>query len=206
VNRHTPMAKADDTRETPPGLFRELDHQFYFDLDGCASHTNALCPMYCTEEGTFHMAMENGIPYRDRERAKISDANGLTPGAWKGRRVFFNPPFMMIREFVNAAWFSEADLVVGIVPSTRTEQPWWHEYIEPYRDGRADPALELPFDLTTGFMKGRKHFLIDGKPIMRKNRDGSLWLDQKTGLPQRSSPKFGMVKLIWTPTRKDFHR
>jgi hypothetical protein len=198
MNRQTPMTKEDDTRETPPDLFAELDARFHFDLDACATHANALCPMYFTEDGQWHQPVLDGIWRRGAGAVKLAHENGLT-GSWKGRRVFVNPPFTMIPEFLNKSWFSEAGLVYCIIPATRTEQPWWHEYVEPYRDGRDYAG---PMTLRTEFMQGRKHFLIDGKPIMRKNKDGSLYIDPETGKPARSSPKFGMVGLLFTPKGK----
>lgn len=189
MNRHTPMTKADDSRETPPELFKELDERFHFDLDGCASHENALCRLYFTEDGLW-CKDPDGIPGQGR----ISECNGLT-GPWKGRRVFSNPPYQQIPAFVEKAWDSDAALVYGLIPATRTEQGWWHEFVEPFRDNGFDYNGLV---LRTEFLEARRHFLVDGKPIMRKNRDGSLWLSPKTGLPARSSPKFGLVGLIWT--------
>lgn len=183
MNRHTPMLPEHDVRETPPELFEKLDREFRFTLDAAANHDNTLCLKYCTAEGTFARGQWQ------------SDLHGLQHD-WAGERVWFNPPFTMIGEFVAHAWRSKAELAVGLVPATRTEQGWWQDLVEPCRDLRMPPP-GVSFGLETRFLPGRIHFLENGQPILRKNKDGSLWINPKTGEPQRSSPKFGCCLLIW---------
>lgn len=167
MNRNTPMKPEDDVRETPPELFAALHARFRFTLDACATPQNAKLPRFNSEE------------HPDRF-------------AWRGERVYFNPPFSDIRTWIAKAWVGGAELAVGLIPATRTEQPWFHELVEPYRDGK-DPES----DLRTEFLKGRVKFLENGGPIYRKNKDGSLWLHPETGEPVISSPKFGCMLLIW---------
>jgi phage N-6-adenine-methyltransferase len=184
MNRHTPMLPEHDIRETPPELFTELNREFRFDLDACATHDNALCPMYCTTEGTWH------------GQTKLSDDDGLTYD-WAGRRVFWNPPFSDIQSWLAHAWLSKAELSVGLIPATRTEQSWWHDLVEPYRDGKgAQDSLIVGKTLTTRFLRGRTNYLENGKPILRKNADGTLYVDQKSGKHVKSGPKFGSCLLI----------
>ena len=54
--------------ETPQALFDELDAEFHFTLDPCATIENAKCDIFFTQED-----------------------DGLTR-AWDGSRVFCNPP------------------------------------------------------------------------------------------------------------------
>ncbi len=182
MNRHSPMSSDHDVRETPDSLFKPLDREFHFDLDACATHSNHKCRLYWTEQGLG----SNG--------QIIAPGCGLT-GTWEGSRVWCNPPFSDIGAWVNKAWFSGAEVVVMLVPATRTEQGWWHEYIEPYRD-RGPSTDGLP-TLTTRFIPGRVHFLENGQPILRKNKDGTLWTDPVSGKVQVSSPKFGCVLLVF---------
>lgn len=167
MNRNTPMKPEDDVRETPPELFAALHARFRFTLDACATPQNAKLPRFNSE----------------------AEPNKF---AWRGERVFFNPPFSDLRGWVARAWVGGAELAVGLIPATRTEQPWWHELVEPYRDGK-DPES----DLRTENLKGRIKFLENGGPIYRKNKDGSLWIDPRTQEPVISSPKFGCMLLIW---------
>lgn len=180
MNRQTPMLEEDDVRETPDSLFQPLHEEFRFTLDACATDQNAKLPLYWTLNG-LHQRATNG------DYVLVGAGDGLS-GSWAGERVWCNPPFSDIWTWVGKAHTSEAELVVMLIPSTRTEQPGWRQLVEPYRDNGQG--------FRTRFLPGRKHFLEDGKPINRKNKDGSIWLSKK-GKPQRSSPKFGCCLLIW---------
>jgi site-specific DNA-methyltransferase (adenine-specific) len=93
---------------TRPELFAELDREFSFTLDACATAENAKCANYFTRQ-----------------------QNGLAQ-PWTGR-VFCNPPYGrgVIGDWVRKAWESfqsgQAEIVVLLVPS-RTDTAWWHDY------------------------------------------------------------------------------
>lgn len=182
MNRKTPMLPEDDVRETPPDRFAEVSALVGgFTLDACATPANAKCRRFYALDG-FHDL--DCPPPNGGRWAGPPDANGLT-GSWSGEKVWVNPPFSNIGAWVEKAWRShDAELVVMLVPATRTEQPWWQKHIEPHRDGRG-PASRT-WRLRVVFLPGRWHFLKDGKPI----------LDPKTG--RRSSPKFGCALLTWS--------
>ena len=91
--------------ETPPELFAELDQEFDFTLDPCATAATAKCSLFYTE----------------------SD-NGLEQD-WGRHRVFMNPPYG--KEVY--AWTKKARksaeagaLVVGLLPAS-TDLAWWHD-------------------------------------------------------------------------------
>jgi phage N-6-adenine-methyltransferase len=147
-----------DVRETPPELFTELNSRFRFTLDAAATHSNAKCAKYNTEHG--------GAPH-------------LPFGiyhSWEGERVYCNPPFSDIAPWVIKAWESNSELVYMLVPATRTEQGWWQDLVEPFRDGRVPPFGSW-LRLRTEFLRGRTRFLKDGARM--------------------GSPKFGCVGLLW---------
>jgi phage N-6-adenine-methyltransferase len=166
MNRHEPMLPEADVRETPPELFAQLDDEFNFNLDVCATPQNAKVQQFYTEHA-----------YHDTVEVQPG-LNGLT-GSWKGSRAFVNPPYSDIPAWLMKAWESEAELVVMLIPSTRTEQGWWQDGVEPFRDGRC-PASELPggwTSFTVRFLRGRPRFLKDGVRM--------------------GSPKFGCCVLVW---------
>lgn len=106
---------------------------------------------------------------------------------WRGW-AWCNPPFSDIRPWVERAWLAmidrETDGVAMLLPASRTEQAWFQDCVEPYRDGRR-PALAQAgsedIRLTTHFLPGRTRFGHPGNP-------------EGVGV---GSPPFGCVLLIW---------
>ena len=95
---------------TPQELFNELDDEFDFTLDPCATHENHKCEQYYTIED-----------------------DGLAQ-SWDGERVFMNPPYgRYITKWIKKAYESKA-LVVGLLPA-RTDTRWFHDYIYHKADG-----------------------------------------------------------------------
>ena len=94
------------TWETPQILFDDLDREFHFDLDVCASHDNAKCNKYFT---------------KDLHPLEI---------AWFGN-CWMNPPYgKKIGLWIQKAW-EEAQkgiLIVCLLPAS-TDTKWWHEFI-----------------------------------------------------------------------------
>jgi phage N-6-adenine-methyltransferase len=139
-----------DDRCTPDWVWDPLDLEFAFTLDAAASTTNAKCPRYFTIE-------DDGLEQ-----------------SWAGERVWVNPPFSACRAWVEKAWReSEAETIVMLLPANRTEQGWWQENVEPYRD-RGER-------LSTRFVPRRISFATPGNPTAR----------------YRSSAPFGCVLLVW---------
>lgn len=89
---------------TPQSLFDELDREFHFTLDPCATPENAKCKKYYTKAD-----------------------NGLAQD-WTGETVFCNPPYgREIHKWVEKAALSKA-LTVMLIPA-RTDTTYFHEYI-----------------------------------------------------------------------------
>lgn len=117
--------------------------------------------------------------YGDKGTSLIS---GLL-GPWFGD-VWCNPPYSDIKPWVEKAWFEHSHRIESpvrsvsmLLPATRTEQAWWQENIEPYRD-RPDGILR------TFFVPGRIKFRFP---------EGS---DKKP-----SSAPFPCVLLFWRPIK-----
>lgn len=165
------MNPAKDIRETPRALLEQLDREFHFTLDACATHENAVCDRYWTETGLFETGRAHAL----------DDACGLA-GAWSGS-VFCNPPFSELERWVEKAWeeFRRVDgprSIVMLVPGNRQEQPFWQRLIEPERDRPGSM-------LTTRNLPGRIRFTVNGgQPIL--NPKGKV-----------GSPNFGCVLLVW---------
>lgn len=162
---------ANDTRDTPPELFAELEKLYGrpFRLDVCATHDNTKVP------GCYYTL--GGLASRGTPHPAGAGRTGLT-GGWAAD-WYCNPPFSQLGLWVEKAW-SEAKPGLMIVPNTKGEQEWWQRLVEPFRDGRGTGRASL----TTHFLPARRRFLDDGRPIL--NKDGKL-----------GSPRFGLVALIW---------
>lgn len=93
--------------------------------------------------------------------------------SWDGEVVWCNGPFSNIRPWVEKAWSSRA-IVDMLWPANRTEQPWWQELVETYRDRHGGV-------LRTRFLAGRQRF---GNPL----NPNAVDVD---------SPEFGCVRLTW---------
>lgn len=101
------FSKDSDEWSTPQALFDELDKEFSFTLDPCATAENHKCPKY------FSMA-EDGLKQN-----------------WGGQRVFCNPPYSKIDKWVAKAFYetrNDNTLVVLLIPS-RTDTRYFHNYI-----------------------------------------------------------------------------
>ena len=97
-----------DMWATPQSFFDELNREFNFTLDPCATKENAKCKKYFTEE-------DDGL---------IQD--------WGGHIVFCNPPYgRQIGKWVEKCFKESKKLnttVVMLIPA-RTDTKYFHEYI-----------------------------------------------------------------------------
>lgn len=160
---HVKTAQRDDWG-TPREEFAAWHKRFGFTLDVCAAPYNAKLPRYFGEGGLAQ--------------------DGLAM-SWAGERWFCNPPFSKIKRWLDKAWnemnpnlSAISPLGVMLLPASRTEQKWWHELVEPYRDGRTDLG---PVKFWTEFVEGRTHY------------------EPPPGV-KASTPTFGSVLLIWERT------
>lgn len=138
------MGNGVDDRRTPPDLFKRYDDLHHFTLDAAASHENALCPIYCTPDGTFR----KGVP----DPAAISGQHGLSY-PWHDEVVWCNPPYsrgnlvpFVEKAHAEAKWLGKA--IVMLLP-VRTEQGWFQDIVLPdVEAGRAK----------IDFLRGRLRF------------------------------------------------
>jgi phage N-6-adenine-methyltransferase len=154
--RNHPQQKANpkvDDRSTAPEMFEPLHERFGFTIDVAASAEN-----------------------RKLERFYSIEDDGLTK-PWIRERVWCNPPYSNIRPWVEKAWaewlHGDVPLVVMLLPANRTEQGWWQDLVEPWRDRDGAPSVE--------FLRGRTRFIAPGAD----------------GIGPNERPPFGCCLLIW---------
>ena len=92
--------------ETPQTLFDQLNDEFEFTLDPCATAENAKCAKFYTKE-----------------------QDGLSQ-SWAGESVFMNPPYgREIAEWCEKACYEvDTFAMVGLLPA-RTSTAWFHDFI-----------------------------------------------------------------------------
>lgn len=96
-----------DEWETPQKIFDELNEEFHFNLDPCATDNNHKCDVYYTKED-----------------------DGLVQN-WGGASVFCNPPYSDISRWVEKCFYEgckDNTTVVMLIPS-RTDTKYFHNYI-----------------------------------------------------------------------------
>jgi len=108
------FSRNSDEWETPQKLFNELDEEFGFNRDPCATPQNAKCGQYYTKED-----------------------DGLSK-SWRRETIFCNPPYSQIGKWVEKSYRetneSGRTRVVMLIP-VRTDTTWFHKYI--YKNMRA---------------------------------------------------------------------
>lgn len=109
MNKKVMFSSKTDLWSTPQDFFNELDKEFGFTLDPCATEENAKCPHYFTKE-----------------------TNGLKQ-SWEGEIVFCNPPYgREIKKWVEKAYKEKQNnkntIIVMLMPA-RTDTSYFHDYI-----------------------------------------------------------------------------
>jgi len=103
MTSYMPKAKSSEWG-TPQWLFDELDEEYGFTLDVCASEQNAKCERYNTIQ-----------------QPKL--------WTWTNETCWMNPPYgVALNEWMLRASTEPSCTVVALVPS-RTDTRWWHEYV-----------------------------------------------------------------------------
>ena len=98
----------EDEWGTPLELFRTLDEEFHFNLDPCG---------------------DSSRPLRKDLETWTKEDNGLNR-SWAGRRVFVNPPYAHIAEWVQKCHAeSESAEIIVLLIFSRTDTRYFHEYI-----------------------------------------------------------------------------
>ena len=105
---------------TPQELFDELDAEFHFTLDVCASDWNAKCKKYFIEPITDHNKLST---------SKAFGEDGLVLD-WGKNICWMNPPYgKVLNDWMKKAYESSLNgaTIVCLVPSA-ADTAWWHDY------------------------------------------------------------------------------
>lgn len=107
------MSKLSDEWETLDWLFKELDEEFGFDIDLCATKENSKCTWFC-------------IDYlKNRLVRKLGQFNDNLHYYIENTACFMNPPYSNPKPFIEKAWkdskYCKIVCLVKCDPSTK----WW---------------------------------------------------------------------------------
>ena len=108
MNSKALFSSRTDEWATPQNVFEELNKEFHFNLDPCATKDNAKCRKFFTKA-------QDGLKQN-----------------WQGYNVFCNPPYgRKIKEWVRKAYeesLKPNTTVVMLIPA-RTDTSYFHDYI-----------------------------------------------------------------------------
>ena len=108
MNSKALFSSKTDEWSTPQNIFEELNKEFHFNLDPCATKDNAKCRKFFTKA-------QDGLKQN-----------------WQGYNVFCNPPYgRKIKEWVRKAYeesLKPKTTVVMLIPA-RTDTSYFHDYI-----------------------------------------------------------------------------
>lgn len=105
MNTELHFSNKTDEWATPQYLYDQLNAEFGFTLDPCATAENAKCPRFYTKE-------DDGL---------VKD--------WSEQIVFCNPPYgRVIGKWVHKMATCGAKIVVGLIPA-KTDTRYFHDWI-----------------------------------------------------------------------------
>jgi phage N-6-adenine-methyltransferase len=147
VTKLAPLfSKGTDDWSTPDELFAALDAEFNFDIDAAATYESRKLGGYF---GPDHPSA--GL--RDALAVEWDQGNPYGFGQIPSR-VFLNPPYSRVRDFIAKAAEQARKgnaTVVCLVPA-RTDTRWFHDHIWDEQWHRTRPGVEVRF------IKGRVKF------------------------------------------------
>jgi phage N-6-adenine-methyltransferase len=112
---------------TPTDFFDNLNKEWDFNLDPCATKENAKCETYYTKEQDGLKQDWHCVRYNPEYKSPYL----RNPG-----RVFCNPPYgkeigQWVKKAVAEVQNGNADVVVMLLPA-RTDTRWFQDYVLPY--------------------------------------------------------------------------
>lgn len=107
MNNAVMFSSSSDEWATPQKVFDDLNNEFHFDLDPCATDENHKTPKYYTKN-------DDGLSHK-----------------WGGCRVFCNPPYSQVGDWVAKAYEEghKPDTIVVLLIPARTDTRYFHDYI-----------------------------------------------------------------------------
>lgn len=110
---------SNDSWQTPQWLFDELNEEFHFDIDLCATRENSKCLLYSDDY------LNNTYRHREDLGYSLDFTETLSEIALDDRAAWMNPPYSNSLPFIEKAWEDSKHCkivcLVKVDPSTK----WW---------------------------------------------------------------------------------
>ena len=110
---------------TPQGLFDDLDAEFHFTLDACATSSNAKVTPYLGNGINYPLG--DGLSYPWNGVVWCNPPYGREIGKWI-KKGYEEAGYTCLEPDVIGPGLYEHTVVVMLIPS-RTDTRWWHDYV-----------------------------------------------------------------------------
>ncbi len=124
--------KLSDSWQTPQWLFDELNDEFNFDIDLCASVDNRKCTWFCADY------------LKDRLVRKLSQFNDNLKEYIGNTACFMNPPYSNPKPFIEKAWEDSKWCKIACLIKCDPSTQWWAVFWD-YKTNKPKPGCEVRF-------------------------------------------------------------
>lgn len=117
-----------DSWQTPQWLYDELNEEFNFDIDLCATKENSKCERFYDDylKGIFykkeydsHLKLNWEGPYIN------SDYSNIMSERYPGLTCFMNPPYSNPKPFIEKAWEESKHCLIVCLVKVDSSTKWW---------------------------------------------------------------------------------
>lgn len=108
------MPKLSDEWQTPQWLYDELNNEFHFDVDLCATFENRKINQYYRDYLTNDLVQTRGMFIKN-----------LVEGEKPIETAFMNPPYSNPRSFIEKAWQDSKDFRIVCLLKVDPSTKWW---------------------------------------------------------------------------------
>jgi len=115
---------------TPDWLYKQLDEEFHFQLDAACTEQNQKCRWGYGIDLPLHQVNDHGTWKHCGENALF--VSWYDPIAGEDiKSIWCNPPYNNLGEWIEQGWRASqlGCTVVFLLPTTKTDQPWWHSRV-----------------------------------------------------------------------------
>lgn len=192
------MNKPSDSWRTPDELYNQLNDEFHFDIDLCATAENSKCAWY-------------GKDFLTGEYVN-KDTGGVRENIQQFTNAFMNPPYSNPKPFIEKAWENSKHckivLLVKVDPSTKWWGTFWN-YTKQYKYQRDFEPIGPKPGCEVRFLPKRVHFdppieLVNSGEVenIAGNWYNITWIDRGDGTADKhvtklSGPSFASCILIF---------